>query len=100
MSLPPLPETEYLLAIPDRPYDRGYTTNEDAYTADQMLDYARAVAEEFVKDAERLDFIEKRARCDPKMDGQHVWWPTNFNHRLAGPTLRAAIDAAMQGNKG
>lgn len=47
------------------------------------------------KDAARLDFIEKRARCDPKMDGQHVWWPTSFNHRLAGPTLRDAIDAAM-----
>ena len=47
------------------------------------------------KDAERLDYIAGNARCDPKMDGQHVWWPTSFNHRLTGPTLRDAIDAAM-----
>lgn len=47
------------------------------------------------KDAERLDHIEKNARCDPKMDGMHVWWPTTFNHRLIGPNLRAAIDAAI-----
>jgi hypothetical protein len=46
-------------------------------------------------DAKRLDFIEKNARCDPKMDGQHVWWPTTFNDRLAGSTLRAAIDAQL-----
>ena len=47
-------------------------------------------------DAQRLDFIEKSARCDPKMDGQHVWWPTSLNKALKGPTLRAAIDAAMR----
>ena len=48
------------------------------------------------KDAELLDYIESNARCDPKMDGMHVWWPTTFNHRLIGPNLRAAIDAALQ----
>lgn len=47
-------------------------------------------------DAQRLDFIEKSARCDPKMDGQHVWWPTSLNKALKGPTLRDAIDAAMR----
>ena len=47
-------------------------------------------------DAERLDYIQRNARCDPKMDGQHVWWPTTFNHRLTGSTLRAAIDAARK----
>lgn len=50
---------------------------------------------EVQRDAERLDFIERRARYDPKMDCQHVWWPTSFNHSLKGPNLRAAIDAAM-----
>ena len=50
-------------------------------------------------DAQRLDFIEKSARCDPKMDGQHVWWPTSLNKALKGPTLRAAIDAAMRKDK-
>lgn len=43
-------------------------------------------------DAERLDYIASNARYDPKMDGQHVWWPTTFKHALRGPTLRAAID--------
>ena len=46
-------------------------------------------------DAERLDYIEKHAICDPKMDGKHTWWPTTFKHRLIGPTIRAAIDAAI-----
>ena len=50
-------------------------------------------------DAQRLDFIEKSARCDPKMDGQHVWWPTSLNKAIKGPTLRAAIDAAMRKDK-
>ena len=59
---------------------------------------ARAFVRKYMelrKDAERLDYIAGNARCDPKMDGQHVWWPTSFNHRLTGPTLRDAIDAAM-----
>lgn len=52
-------------------------------------------SEEQGKDAGRLDFIEKNARCDPKMCGNHVWWPTTFRNALKGPTLREAIDAAM-----
>ena len=56
---------------------------------------AQQPAGDVVMDAERLDFIEKSARCDPKMDGQHVWWPTTFKHALKGPTLRAAIDDAI-----
>ena len=47
------------------------------------------------KDAERLNFIQSNCRCDPMMDGQHKWWPTNFNKCLNGPSIRAAIDAAM-----
>lgn len=57
-------------------------------------DRLAAEVEALRADAERLDFIASHARCDPKLDGQHVWWPTSFNHRLTGPTLRAAIDAA------
>lgn len=54
------------------------------------------------KDAERLDYIQKNARSDPKMDGKHVWWPTSFNHaqNLKGPTVRAAIDAAIEAERG
>lgn len=49
-----------------------------------------------VRDAERLDWIQANCRCDPMMDGQHKWWPTNFNKCLTGPSIRAAIDAAMK----
>ena len=56
---------------------------------------ARLEAERDAAVAE-LDYIASNARCDPKMDGQHVWWPTSFNHRLTGPSLRAAIRAAME----
>lgn len=65
--------------------------------AQQRGDLAARVLE-LERDRVRLDYIEEFARCDPKMDGQHVWWPTSFNHRLIGPTLRAAIDAARGHN--
>jgi uncharacterized Zn finger protein (UPF0148 family) len=59
----------------------------------------RDMAASGAKDAERLDFIASNARRDPKMDGQHVWWPTTFNAALRGPTLREAIDAAIAATK-
>jgi hypothetical protein len=48
-------------------------------------------------DTRRLDWLQSVARCDPKMDGNHVWWPLSFNvcSNLKGPNLRAAIDAAQ-----
>jgi hypothetical protein len=49
-----------------------------------------------ITDTDRINFIEKRARCDPKMDGHHVWWPTTFNNALRGCNLREAIDAALE----
>ena len=57
----------------------------------------KAERDELLKDAERMDYLQKHARCDPKMDGNHVWWPTTFNqaHNLRGKTLRDAIDAAI-----
>lgn len=53
-------------------------------------------------DAGRLDYLQRHARSDPKMDGNHVWWPTSFNQaqNLKGPTLREAIDAAIDVGKG
>lgn len=53
-------------------------------------------------DAGRLDYLQRHARSDPKMDGNHVWWPTSFNQaqNLTGPTLREAIDAAIDVGKG
>lgn len=62
-------------------------------------DQLRAEVERLRADAERLDHIEKHARCDPKMDGQHVWWPTNFKNALRGPNLRGAIDHARTTHK-
>ena len=56
----------------------------------------RAEVERLRADAARLDHIEKHARYDPKIDGNHAWWPTTFENVLRGPTLRAAIDAAMK----
>ena len=57
-----------------------------------------AEIEALVRDAERVDYLQTIARCDPKMDGKHVWWPTTFSQaqKLKGATLREAIDAAMQ----
>lgn len=53
------------------------------------------------RDAERMDYLQRHARSDPKMDGNHVWWPTSFNQaqNLKGPTLREAIDAAIAAQK-
>lgn len=56
----------------------------------------RQEVERLRADAARLDHIEKHARYDPKIDGNHAWWPTTFENVLRGPTLRAAIDAAMK----
>ena len=83
-------------------YQKHPNEKQNLYTADQMRAYARAaLSAGDAVDAQRLDFIEKSARCDPKMDGQHVWWPTSFNtaQLLKGPTLREAIDNAIRARK-
>jgi hypothetical protein len=59
------------------------------------IERLQARVAELGRDAARLDAIERNARCDPKMCGNHVWWPTTWKHQLVGPTLRAAIDAAI-----
>ncbi len=51
-------------------------------------------------DGERLGYIASNARCDPHIDGTATWWPTSFNHRLIGPTLRDAIDSARAKESG
>ena len=51
--------------------------------------------EPYRKDAERLDYLQAFARCDPKMDGEHVRWSIHPRPTLRGNTLRAAIDAAI-----
>lgn len=63
--------------------------------AEWAIGVFRAKEEQMRADAARLNYIEKHARYDPKMDGNHAWWPTTFENVLRGPTLRAAIDAAM-----
>ena len=79
--------------IPD---DSGYAVKfEDYCKLETELAALKAENESLRKDAERLNFIQSNCRCDPMMDGQHKWWPTNFNKCLTGPSIRAAIDAAM-----
>jgi hypothetical protein len=56
---------------------------------------AQELIEKYRKDAERLDYLQAFARCDPKMDGEHVWWSIHPRPTLRGNTLRAAIDAAI-----
>jgi len=72
---------------------------EDVEEAARYLRVVLALLDEVERlraDAARLDHIEKHARYDPKIDGNHAWWPTTFENVLRGPTLRAAIDAAMK----
>jgi hypothetical protein len=56
-ELPPLPDADYLLAIPDQPYDRGYTTTEDGYSADQMSDYGRQCIEAYKKSLKPMAYM-------------------------------------------
>lgn len=65
--------------------------------ADFVLLQAADKFEALEADAARMDWIEKNARTDPKMDGNHVFWPTTLNKALRGANLRAAIDDAMKG---
>lgn len=80
--------------LPDIPAERWREMYMDAAAELERLraDLARAEA--------RIDYIQENARSDPRMDGQHVWWPTSFNHRLIGPNLREAIDAAIENQTG
>lgn len=79
------------------PYQQRVIDEKNALDAN--IDKLEAENERLRKDAERLDYLQKHARCDPKMDGQHMWWPTTLNHanNLRGGTIREAIDAAMKG---
>ena len=46
------------------------------------------------RDAERYRWLEKNAKCDPKMGGNHHWWAINLRG-VFGPTLGIGIDAAI-----
>ena len=68
------PMGKYNVARRGEGYDSSHTQIMwDAWQARAALSAGDAV------DAQRLDFIEKSARCDPEMDGQHVWWPTSLS---------------------
>ena len=76
-------------------------TYKDDHTQRHWWTWQQALSAGDAVDAQRLDFIEEHCRCDPKMDGQHVWWPTSFNtaQLLKGPTLREALDNAIRARK-
>lgn len=76
--------------------------------AAQRLDGYRELAEKCAaleaerdalrRDAERYVWLRKRFRVfGLNIDGQHHWCPTGEVGRIQGPTLDAAIDAAMEG---
>ena len=54
-----------------------------------------------ITDTELIEWLQSVARCDPKMDGQHVWWPLhwNINQTIRGPTLREALINAYNADK-
>ena len=67
-TLPPLPESDYLLALPDQPYDPGYVTMESGYTADQMRSYAASALAAAVAEPVALE-----TRADGKMVRVDRW---------------------------
>ena len=81
-------------------FDWANGAAEKGWLPAQEVRKLRAQLAEAQKDAGRLDYIQKNARCDPQMDGNHVWWPTSLNKTLRGPTIRAAIDAAKGESNG
>ena len=103
-NLPPLPQSffdavDVLIAEQSRMNGENVCDEVRAYGAACAAAERERLFTEIAslrKDSERIDYIESNARCDPKMDGKHVWWPTSFNHRLIGPNLREAIDEAMK----
>jgi hypothetical protein len=40
IHLPPLPDTEWVLHMPEQEYEREWTSCEEGYTSDQMRAYA------------------------------------------------------------
>ena len=66
-QLPALPESEYLLARPARPYENEYITSFDGYSDDDMRSYAlTAIATERARaDAlqEKFDCADLMAQC-------------------------------------
>ena len=75
----------------------GKPSDKTATQAQHDAPDVAALKAELLKDSKRLNYLQKYARCDPKMDGKHMWWPTTFNQaqNLRGETLREAIDAAI-----
>ena len=43
-ELPPLPATDWLLHMPDAPYEPAWTSSQAGYSAEDMLNYAAAYA--------------------------------------------------------
>lgn len=59
-ALPPLPETDWVLHMPARQYEREWTSSQEGYDADQMRTYAaQAVAEAVESERQRC-----AAYCD------------------------------------
>ena len=61
--------------------------------------YWRMRADEAQADAARYRFLAPQFRMDPEMGSNHKWWSCHPRPTLRGPTLDAAIDAAMRASE-
>ena len=85
-----------------RHYSMQKTKDDMRAALKAALEASQSQALAWKEDAERLDWLQSMSRCDPKMDGQHMWWPLSWslNHRCKGPAIRDAIDVARLSMKG
>ena len=67
-NLPPLPETEWQLYMPDRPYEPAWVSNQDGFDSDQMREYGQLCRQQALEEAA----IRGGAACDALMDAARV----------------------------
>lgn len=99
--MPELPEAAFVRVIPPAHYKDTETTV-PLYTAAQMRAYARAYAAGMAGDGARLDWLARMfehgsitaTHYGPGTAGCQLF--TVPTQHTKGPTLRAAIDAAMK----
>ena len=70
------------------------TIGKDCKAAAEEITALRAELEKCRKDAELMNYVCSVTRCDPKMDGNHVFWGLG-GRPLKGGNLRQAIENEM-----
>ncbi len=82
IKLPPLPETEYLLGIPARPYESEWISSDSAWDDSAMQAYATAAVE--LDRAQRGEPVAWRAWFDKDSGARWLFslWPDEENKGL------------------